>query len=80
MTIMKEEIFGPVIVIAKFKDTDDVIAKANNTEYGLGAGVFTSNITRAIKVSNALEAGTVCKLFLFFYYYPIANGAFFPWS
>ncbi|KAI7848838.1 aldehyde dehydrogenase domain-containing protein [Circinella umbellata] len=59
MTIMKEEIFGPVVTIVKFKDADDVIAKANNTEYGLGAGVFTSNITRAVKMSNALEAGTV---------------------
>ena len=66
MTIMKEEIFGPVTAIAKFKDTEEVIAKANNTEYGLGAGIFTSNITRAVKVSNALEAGTVCKFFFSF--------------
>ncbi|KAI9278812.1 aldehyde dehydrogenase domain-containing protein [Phascolomyces articulosus] len=59
MTIMKEEIFGPVVVISKFKDIDDVIAKANDTTYGLAAGVFTSNISRAVKVSNALEAGTI---------------------
>ncbi|KAI7859600.1 aldehyde dehydrogenase domain-containing protein [Circinella umbellata] len=59
MTIMKEEIFGPVVVISKFKDIDDVIAKANDTTYGLAAGVFTSSITRAVKVSNALEAGTI---------------------
>ena len=60
---MKEEIFGPVVAIAKFKDVDDVIAKANDSIYGLAAGVFTSNITRAIKVSNALEAGSVCKYY-----------------
>ena len=62
MTIMKEEIFGPVAIISKFKDMDDVIAKGNDTTYGLAAGVFTSSITRAVKVSNALEAGTICKL------------------
>ncbi|KAI9278813.1 aldehyde dehydrogenase domain-containing protein [Phascolomyces articulosus] len=59
MTIMKEEIFGPVVAISKFKDMDDVIAQANNTEFGLAAAVHTSNITRAVRVSNALEAGSV---------------------
>ncbi|KAI8140757.1 aldehyde dehydrogenase domain-containing protein [Fennellomyces sp. T-0311] len=59
MRIMKEEIFGPVVVVAKFKDVEDVVAKANDTTYGLAASVFTSNITRAITVSNALEAGSI---------------------
>ncbi|KAG2217141.1 hypothetical protein INT45_004596, partial [Circinella minor] len=59
MRIMKEEIFGPVVAITKFKDEKDVIAQANDTTYGLAAGVFTSSIKRAITVSNALEAGTV---------------------
>ncbi|KAI9261570.1 aldehyde dehydrogenase domain-containing protein [Phascolomyces articulosus] len=60
MRIMKEEIFGPVVTISKFKDEEEVVAKANDSIYGLGAAVFTSNIKRAIRVSNALEAGTVC--------------------
>ncbi|KAI9244193.1 aldehyde dehydrogenase domain-containing protein [Phascolomyces articulosus] len=59
MKIMKEEIFGPVVAISKFKDVDDVVAQANNTTYGLAAGVFTSNVKRAVTISNALEAGTV---------------------
>ncbi|KAI8141072.1 aldehyde dehydrogenase domain-containing protein [Fennellomyces sp. T-0311] len=59
MRIVKEEIFGPVVVVSKFKDVDDVVAKANDTTYGLAAAVFTSNIRRAITVSNALEAGSV---------------------
>ena len=63
MRIMREEIFGPVVAISKFKDADDVIAQANDTTYGLAAGVFTSNLKRAITVSNALEAGTVCKYY-----------------
>ncbi|KAI9499403.1 aldehyde dehydrogenase domain-containing protein [Zychaea mexicana] len=58
-TIMKEEIFGPVVAICKFKDTSDVIRQANDTPFGLAAAVFTSNITRAVTVSNALEAGSV---------------------
>ena len=61
MRIMKEEIFGPVVAISKFKDVDDVVAQANDTTYGLAAAVHTSNIARAITVSNALEAGSVCK-------------------
>ena len=61
MRIMREEIFGPVVVICKFKDTKDVIKQANDTIFGLAASVFTSNITRAVTVSNALEAGSVCE-------------------
>ncbi|KAI9490298.1 NAD-dependent aldehyde dehydrogenase [Zychaea mexicana] len=57
--IMREEIFGPVVVISKFKNQDEVIAQANDTSYGLAAAVFTSNVTRAVAASNALEAGTV---------------------
>lgn len=59
MKIMKEEIFGPVCAIAKFKDEDEVIAHGNNTNYGLAAAVHTKNINTAIRVSNALRAGTV---------------------
>lgn len=59
MTIAKEEIFGPVMSILKFKTVDEVIARANNSNYGLGAGLVTKNIENAIKISNGLKAGTV---------------------
>jgi aldehyde dehydrogenase (NAD+) len=59
MVIAKEEIFGPVVVIMKFKTLEEVIERANDTPYGLAAAVHTSNHNTAIKVSNALEAGTV---------------------
>jgi aldehyde dehydrogenase (NAD+) len=59
MTIAKEEIFGPVMSILKFKDVDEVIQRANNSNYGLGAGLVTKNVQTALKVSNALRAGTV---------------------
>jgi aldehyde dehydrogenase (NAD+) len=59
MTIAKEEIFGPVMSIMKFKTVDEVIQRANNSNYGLGAGIVTKNLDNAIKISNALRAGTV---------------------
>lgn len=59
MRIAKEEIFGPVQQIMKFKTTEDVIKRANNTTYGLAAGIFTKDLDKAITVSSALEAGTV---------------------
>uniref|UniRef100_A0A8C0LP92 aldehyde dehydrogenase (NAD(+)) n=1 Tax=Canis lupus dingo TaxID=286419 RepID=A0A8C0LP92_CANLU len=59
MRIAKEEIFGPVQQIMKFKSLDDVIKRANNTHYGLAAGIFTKDIDKAITVSSALQAGTV---------------------
>jgi len=59
MKIAKEEIFGPVQLLFKFKDTDDVIEKANDTHYGLAAAVFTKDLDTAITVANSLEAGTV---------------------
>jgi succinate-semialdehyde dehydrogenase/glutarate-semialdehyde dehydrogenase len=54
-----EEIFGPVAPITKFNIEDEVVAKANNTEYGLAAYVFTRDIGRGLKVSRRLEAGMV---------------------
>ncbi|CDW77748.1 betaine-aldehyde dehydrogenase [Stylonychia lemnae] len=59
MTIAKEEIFGPVLSILKFKTVDEVIQRANNSAYGLGAGLVTNNMDNAIKISNGLRAGTV---------------------
>ncbi|EMD41318.1 hypothetical protein CERSUDRAFT_78973 [Gelatoporia subvermispora B] len=59
MRIVREEIFGPVGVIIKFKDDDDIIHQANDTVYGLAAALFTTNVKRAIKTAHALHAGTV---------------------
>ncbi|KAL2935987.1 Aldehyde dehydrogenase family 2 member B4 mitochondrial, partial [Bienertia sinuspersici] len=59
MLIAQDEIFGPVQSILKYKDLDDVIRRANNTRYGLAAGVFTKNHDTANTLSRALRAGTV---------------------
>ncbi|KAK4565564.1 hypothetical protein LTR86_004181 [Recurvomyces mirabilis] len=58
MKIMREEIFGPVVAIAKFKDEEEVLELANDTTYGLAAGIFTKDYERAIRVTGALKAGT----------------------
>ncbi len=55
--IVKEEIFGPVMTVLPFKTEEEAIEKANNTIYGLAAGVFTSNLQRAHRMVNALQAG-----------------------
>ncbi|TFA99213.1 Aldehyde dehydrogenase [Trichoderma ghanense] len=59
MKIMREEIFGPVAAIAKFKDEEEVIRMGNDSNYGLAAAVHTRDLNTAIRVSNALQAGTV---------------------
>ncbi|XP_036443142.1 aldehyde dehydrogenase family 1 member A3 [Colossoma macropomum] len=59
MRLAKEEIFGPVQCIMKFKSQEEVIERANSTHYGLAAAVFTRSVERAVSVSSALEAGTV---------------------
>jgi len=59
MQIAREEIFGPVQQILKFKTEDEVIERANNTCYGLAAAVLTKDLDRALYVSNSLRAGTV---------------------
>lgn len=59
MKIAKEEIFGPVLSVIKFKDVNDVIKQANDTIYGLSAGVWTKDIKKAHKTARALKAGTV---------------------
>ncbi len=58
MTIAREEIFGPVMSVLDFDDEDDVIERANRTEFGLSAGVFTQEVTRAHRVIASLEAGS----------------------
>jgi aldehyde dehydrogenase (NAD+) len=59
MSVTKEEVFGPVLVAMPFEDEEDAIRLANDTNYGLGAGVFTTNIGRALRVAKAVRAGTV---------------------
>ncbi|WP_075981692.1 aldehyde dehydrogenase family protein [Bacillus massilinigeriensis] len=59
MTIAKEEIFGPVISALPYEDLDELIARANNSQYGLAAGVWTQDVTKAHYIANNLRAGTV---------------------
>ena len=57
MRIAQEEIFGPVAVIIKFRTEEEVIAMANDSEYGLGGAVWTRDLNRALRVSRAVETG-----------------------
>jgi aldehyde dehydrogenase (NAD+) len=59
MKVYREEIFGPFLVVCKFSSEDDVVKSANASEYGLAAALFTTDITRAMRVSQQLEAGNV---------------------
>lgn len=57
--VCREEIFGPVVVVQKFKTAEEVIKLANDSEYGLGGGVFTTNLNTAMKVSRGVHTGRV---------------------
>ncbi|MEM6570641.1 MAG: aldehyde dehydrogenase family protein, partial [Planctomycetota bacterium] len=59
MRIFQEEIFGPVVATTTFQDFDDAIGVANDTLYGLGAGVWTRNTNTAYRAGRAIEAGRV---------------------
>jgi gamma-glutamyl-gamma-aminobutyraldehyde dehydrogenase/4-guanidinobutyraldehyde dehydrogenase/NAD-dependent aldehyde dehydrogenase len=59
MKIAREEIFGPVLSVLSFRDLDEAVRQANDTPYGLHAAVWTSDISKAIRTSRALKAGTV---------------------
>jgi phenylacetaldehyde dehydrogenase len=59
MKIVREEIFGPVVVAAPFSDLDEIAAAANDTEYGLGAGIWTKDISKAHALAKKIRAGTV---------------------
>jgi betaine-aldehyde dehydrogenase len=74
MCIAREEIFGPVVSILRFKTEEEAIAIANDTEYGLAGGIFTENITRAHRVLGKIRAGILwCN-----YYHPTFNEM--PWG
>jgi len=59
MKVVREEIFGPVVVAAPFSDLDEIAAEANDSEYGLGAGIWTRDISKAHALAKKLRAGTV---------------------
>jgi phenylacetaldehyde dehydrogenase len=59
MKIVREEIFGPVVVAAPFRTLDEIAAEANNSDYGLGAGIWTKDISKAHALAKKLRAGTV---------------------
>ncbi len=60
MNLSCDEIFGPVLPVIRFADNDDVIAMANDTEYGLAAYVYTTNLSRGLRAAAGIDAGSVC--------------------
>jgi aldehyde dehydrogenase len=59
MRVFQEEIFGPCVSVTKFRDEDEAVHIANDTLYGLGAGVWTRDINRAYRAGRAIKAGRV---------------------
>ncbi|MXG92024.1 aldehyde dehydrogenase [Nocardioides flavescens] len=59
MRVVREEIFGPVVAVMPFETEDEVVALANDTEYGLAAGVWTNDLGRAHRMASRLQAGTI---------------------
>ncbi len=59
MRIVREEIFGPVLVLTPYDDVDDVVAAANDSDYALAAGVWTEGLSNGLRMANRLKAGTV---------------------
>lgn len=59
MTIAKEEIFGPVLTAIPYETVDEVIERANHSEYGLAVGLWTENVKQAHYIADRLQAGTV---------------------
>jgi acyl-CoA reductase-like NAD-dependent aldehyde dehydrogenase len=59
MTIAREEIFGPVVSVIRFKDEEDALRQANDTIYGLASGIWTNDLKRAHRMARGTQAGTV---------------------
>jgi acyl-CoA reductase-like NAD-dependent aldehyde dehydrogenase len=59
MKVACDEVFGPVVTLARVRDVDEAIEKANGTNYGLQAGIFTSDISTALRATRQLEFGGV---------------------
>jgi len=59
MKVVQEEIFGPVVTAIPFKDAEDIVSSANDTVYGLAAGIWTKDISKAHQLAAQLKAGTV---------------------
>ena len=59
MRIAREEIFGPVVSVIGFSDEDDAVFQSNDTQYGLGAAIWTRDVSRAHKIARRIKAGTV---------------------
>ena len=60
MRVYREEIFGPVMPVIDYGPEDDVVALANDTEYGLAAYLYTHNLERAMEVAQGMRFGSVC--------------------
>ena len=74
--IMREEIFGPVVAIGKFKTEEEVLELANDTTYGLAAAVHTKDYERAIRITNGLKAGTTWVNMYNFVHWSIPFGGY----
>lgn len=59
MDVWRTEVFGPVLCVCKYKDTEDAIRLANDTEFGLGANVFTEDLKKGYQIAQRLNAGSV---------------------
>src|SRR5262245_35890009 len=57
--VWREEVFGPVVAVLPFDDESDAVAKANDSEYGLSGSIWTRDVGRALRVSRAVESGTL---------------------
>ena len=59
MRVAREEIFGPVLVATPFDDIDDVVTAANDSDYGLAAGIWTEGLSNGLRLAERLRAGTI---------------------
>ena len=59
MRVAQEEIFGPILSVIRFKDDDEAVSIANDIDFGLAAGIWTENLSRAHRVARGVQAGTV---------------------